>query len=122
MKFDNLYLEYNEYTKLGGKISKESFNLLEYKAEKKIDELTFNRLRKIEDYPDELKLCVFELIDMISKEDNSNILSESIGSYNVTKLSKKDIEKNKELIIKQCLSQTKIDGVYALYRGADIDY
>ena len=122
MKFDNLYLEYNEYTKLGGKISKESFNLLEYKAEKKIDELTFNRFRKIEDYPDELKLCVFELIDVISKEDNSNILSESVGSYNVTKLSKKDIEKNKELIIKQCLSQTKIDDVYVLYRGADIDY
>jgi len=122
MKFDNLYLEYNEYAKLGGKISKESFNLLEYKAEKKIDELTFNRFRKIEDYPDELKLCVFELIDMISKEDNSNILSESVGSYNVTKLSKKDIEKNKESIIKQCLSQTKINDVYVLYRGADIDY
>lgn len=123
MDFDNQYLEYREYTKLGGKIQKESFNLLEYKAEKEVNLKTKNRFRKkeIDEFPQELKFCIYELIDVISNEDNSNILSESVGSYNVTRMTKQDIEKNKNIIIKKYLSDVKVDGVYVLYCGEDID-
>ena len=62
MEFDNQYLKYEEYNKLGGNLSEMSFNLLEYRAEKQVDELTSNRFRKISNYPIELKLCINELI------------------------------------------------------------
>ena len=122
MEFNNQYLKYNEYSKLGGKILEMSFPLFEYKAEKKVDELTFNRFRKLspENYPKELKPCIYELIDIFSEEDNSIVSSETVGSYSVSKQSKTDIEKQKENIIKQYLSNTKIDGVFVLYRGADL--
>lgn len=123
MDFENQYLTHREYEKLGGKIQKESFNLLEYKAEKEVDIKTKKRFKKkkIEDFPQELKLCIYELIEVISNEDNSNILSESVGSYNITRMSKQDIEKNKNIIIKKYLSDVKVDGVYVLYCGEDID-
>ena len=62
MEFENQYLEYYEYKKLGGNLSEMSFNLLEYRAEKQIDEMTSGRFRKLSEYPIELKLCINELI------------------------------------------------------------
>ena len=40
MKFGNQYLTYNEYKELKGNLSEMPFNLLEYRAEKEVDELT----------------------------------------------------------------------------------
>ncbi len=122
MDFGNRYLKYSEYENLGGKILDVPFNLLEYKAEKKVDELTFNRFRKLStgQYPQELKLCIYELIEILSEEGSSIISSETVGSYSASKQSKTDIEKQKKNIIKQYLSNTKINGVFVLYRGADL--
>lgn len=119
MEFENQYLSYLEYDLLGGKISEVPFNLLEYKAEKKIDEMTFNRFKKVKEYPRELKLCIFELIDIFENEDNSGVISESVGSYSVSRQSKETMEKAKISIINQYLSNTKVNGVFVLYRGAD---
>lgn len=119
MKFENQYLTYKEYQELGGKIIEKPFNLLEYRAEKKIDELSSNRFRKLSEYPQELKMCVFDLIDVFNSEGNSSVTSETVGNYSKTKQSKKTIEKTKEDIICQYLSEYKIDGVYVLYRGMD---
>ena len=38
MKFENQYLTYNEFKELGGNLSEMPFNLLEYRAEKEVDE------------------------------------------------------------------------------------
>lgn len=119
MEFENQYLSYFEYKLLGGEISEVPFNLLEYKAEKKIDEMTFNRFKKVKQYPQELKLCIFELIDIFNNEDNSGVISESVGSYSVSRQSKETIEKAKNNIINQYLSNTKVNDVFVLYRGAD---
>lgn len=122
MDFENRYLKYSEYENLGGKILDVPFNLLEYKAEKKVDELTFNRFRKLskEQYPQELKLCIYDLIEILSVEGNSIISSETVGSYSASIQSITDIEKQKKNIIKQYLSNTKVNGVFVLYRGADL--
>jgi len=123
MNFENQYLTHKEYQGLGGTIVEKPFSLLEYKAEKEVDLKTKNRFRKVklETFPQELKLCIYELIDIISNEDNSNILSESVGSYNVTRMTKQDIEKNKSNIIKKYLADVKVNDVYVLYCGEDID-
>lgn len=121
MTFENQYLTHEEYKELGGKVLEKPFNSLEYRTEKKIDEMTSNRFRKLskEKYPKELKMCVYELIDILHSEGNSSVVSESIGNYSKTKQSKENIDKTKEDIIIQYLSEVKIDGINVLYRGAD---
>lgn len=122
MKFENQYLTYDEYKKLGGNLSEMPFNLLEYRAEKQIDELSSNRFRKISNYPIELKLCVNELITVIKKyNETGNKSSETVGSYSVNYDKPITSEKQKSLksIIKTYLSETKINDIYVLYCGAD---
>lgn len=83
--------------------------------------MTSNRFRKLkqEEYPQELKLCVYDLIDIIHSEGNSSIISESVGNYSKTKQSKQNIDKEKENIIQQYLSEVKVDDIFVLYCGAD---
>ncbi len=122
MKFENQYLTYNEYKELGGNLSEMPFNLLEYRAEKEVDELTFGRFKKILDYPQELKLCVNNLIDEIGKYNETGTKSsETIGNYSVSYDKQVTKEKKEELknIIKTYLSTSKVDNVYVLYCGAD---
>lgn len=124
MEFENQYLEYYEYKKLGGNLSEMSFNLLEYRAEKQIDEMTSSRFRKLSEYPIELKLCINELITEINKaNETGNKSSESVGNYSVSYDKPITTEKKKSLrsIIKEYLSDTKVDDIYVLYCGADED-
>lgn len=122
MEFENQYLTYVEYVELGGKLAKMPFNLLEYRAEKQVDELTSNRFRKLSKYPQELKLCIYELMTEIKKyNETGNKTSETVGSYSVNydKLvtsEKKQVFKN---IIKAYLSNIKVNNTYVLYCGAD---
>ena len=122
MKFENQYLTYNEYKELGGNLSEMPFNLLEYRAEKEVDELTSNRFRKVSNYPQELKLCINNLITNIDKYNESETKSsETVGNYSVSYDKPVTKEKKEELksIIKTYLSTTKIDNVFVLYCGAD---
>lgn len=123
MEFENQYLTYDEYKDdLKGTLSEMPFNLLEYRAEKQIDELTSNRFRKISEYPIELKLCINELITEIKKyNDTGNKSSETVESYSVTYDRPITSEKKKvfQSIIKEYLSNTKVNNVFVLYCGAD---
>lgn len=119
MKFEKQYLTHKEYQELGGKIIEKPFNLLEYKAEKKIDEMTFNRFMTLDTYPQELKLCVYELIDIYHNEGNSGVISESVGNYSKTRQSKETIDRKIIDIINQYLSEVVVDGIRVLYRGVD---
>jgi len=124
MEFTNNYLTYNEYVGLGGDIPEMSFKILEYKAEKKIDEVTFGRFRKSEKYPQELKMCVYDLLVEYNKEiQKSNIVSESDGDYSVTYtiITKGETENIIKEIIKFWLSNTKVNNVPVLYCGVDLN-
>ena len=69
MIFENQYLTYDEYTSLGGEqIGEMPFNLLEFEARKQIDLPTHNRLVGINKIPQEVKLCMFNLIRRYAAE------------------------------------------------------
>ena len=89
MEFEGQYLTYEEYKALGGTLDLMPFNLLEFEARRKIDINTQNRLKNInvEDIPQEVKICEFNIINIIIKYNNDkqkNISSESVGSWSVS--------------------------------------
>ena len=90
MEFNNQYLTYEEYKSLGGTLGEMPFNILELKARQIINERTQNRLKDVEKIPHEVKICVYDLIQIINKYNNlnnstsSNISSENTDGYSVT--------------------------------------
>ena len=90
MEFNNQYLTYEEYKSLGGTLGEMPFNILELKARQIINERTQNRLKNIEEMPQEVKICVYDLINTMNKynlSDNStssNVSSENTDGYSVT--------------------------------------
>ena len=90
MEFNNQYLSYEEYKSLGGTLGEMPFNILELKARQVINERTQNRLKDIEKIPQEVKICVYDLINTMNKynlSDNStssNVSSENTDGYSVT--------------------------------------
>lgn len=90
MEFNNQYLTYEEYKSLGGTLGGMPFNILELKARQVINERTQNRLKNIEKIPQEVKICVYDLINTMNKYNlsnnstSSNISSENTDGYSVT--------------------------------------
>ena len=74
MTFEGQYLTLDEYIELGGsQIEQMPFNLLEFEARRKIDSRTQNRLRNEENIPQEVKLCVFNLINTLQTYINTQM-------------------------------------------------
>ena len=65
MKFEGQYLTYEFYKLLGGSLDFMPFNLIEFKARKQVDKRTQNRLKNVSDIPNEVKLCMFNLVNQI---------------------------------------------------------
>lgn len=122
MEFKNQYLQYREYIALDNKFSEMPFNLLEFEARKIIDNFTYRRLKNLKEQKQEVKLCVFSLINEINDYNSakSNVSSESVGSYSVTYNKPVSIEQNKKYknIVESYLSDCKLDnGTPYLYKG-----
>lgn len=122
MEFKNQYLQYREYMALDNKFSEMPFNLLEFEARKIIDNFTYGRLKNLKEQKQEVKLCVFSLINEINDYNSakSNVSSESVGSYSVTYNKPVSIEQNKKYknIVEYYLSDCKLDnGTPYLYKG-----
>ena len=90
MEFNNQYLTYEEYKSLGGTLGEMRFNILELKARQIINERTQNRLKDVEKIPQEVKICVYDLINTMNKYNlsnnstSSNVSSENTDGYSVT--------------------------------------
>ena len=91
MEFSGQYLTYEEYNLLGGTLSEMPFNILEFEARKKIDNRTQNRIKHMDNKPNEVKLCTNAMINTLvqyvvdsSKGINKNVTSESIDGYSVS--------------------------------------
>ena len=90
MEFNNQYLSYEEYKSLGGTLGEMPFNILELKARQVINERTQNRLKDVEKIPQEVKICVYDLINTMNKYNlsnnstSSNVSSENTDGYSVT--------------------------------------
>ena len=84
MEFNNQYLSYEEYKSLGGTLGEMPFNILEFKCRKIIDNLTFNRLTNLETQIQEVKMCIYDMINISSKyEQTSNKQAQGIASENI---------------------------------------
>ena len=139
MTFEGQYLTYAEYKSLiegegGSAIEATPFNLLEFEARRRIDIKTFNRVKKLEAIPQEVKLCEYALIKAMSTFDESlsgigsgeNVASETIDGYSVSYITSADAGKIVEAksnqlndIIKTYLLNVIIDGQHLMYCGAD---
>ena len=127
MIIEGQYLTFAEYQQLGGTLDLTPFNLLEYEERRKIDANTQNRLVNETDIPQEVKLCMFKLVNTLEQytnETNRTIASESVGSYSVNY--KDNIEqiikgKNKELedLIYDYLYGVVVNDEHVLYLGVD---
>lgn len=130
MEYGTKYLTYSEYQSLNGSLNDESaFNLLEYKSRKIIDKYTFNRFNGITTIPMELKVCMRDMIELVNSYEteltqNKGVSSESADGYSISyNTPTKDLEtaKNTEIkgVIENYLSNTKVNNIFVLYRGAD---
>lgn len=70
-----MYLTYDEYKTLGGKLEEPEFVGFEYESENLIDWYTFNRLHiggKYPDtYPEAVKRCVYQLINIAEQKQQA---------------------------------------------------
>ena len=131
MEFNGQYLTYEEYKGLGGTIDLTPFNLLEFEARRKIDIRTQDRLKGFEsnEIPQEVKMCVYSLINSIVIFSNSmnnagNIVSVNTDGYSETYITPTQIKeivasKSKELddIIKTYLLEVEFNNEKLLYPG-----
>jgi hypothetical protein len=127
MTFSGQYLTYAEYQGLGGTLVQVPFNLLEFKARKKIDLETNNRLITLETQKQEVKLCINEMINKyIEYSKSDGVSSESTDGYSISynKVLTKEQEQELLGIIKTYLGTCNLDDDYNtpyLYRGKDFD-
>lgn len=130
MDFSGQYLTYKDYQDLGGTLAEMPFNLLEFEARQSVDKYTFGRLKELEKQSQEVKMCIYKLIEVISSYDgyethNKSIASESIDGYSVS-YSMPDSSftetKNSEVknIVRDYLVDCKLDdGTPYMYCGAE---
>ena len=131
MEFSGQYLTYDEYKALGGSLDQTPFNLLEFEARRIIDNKTLQRLKEIENQSEEVKMCMFSLINNINSyisenQVSKNISSESVGSYSVSYVTGTQIQeivksKNAELndIVLTYLTGVIVNGEHVIYLGVN---
>lgn len=122
MEFKGQYLTYEEYKALGGLLDQTPFNLLEFEARKEVDKYTFNRLVNLETQNQEVKLCIYSLIEQINsnKANLKGVASESTDGYSISYTSQNnaEISQKTQNIIDTYLINCKLsDGTPYLYRG-----
>lgn len=113
-----MYLNYNEYTAMGGVLDSSAFARLEMKARHKIDYYTSNGL-KAETPTEDIKMLMFELINLISvNEENGterpgNIASVSNDGYSVS------YSNDNDLFERQVYNLIFTYASQYMYRGVD---
>ena len=74
------YITFTEYGNLGGTLDETTFNIVERKAERKLDYYTQDRLKTATTIISEVKELLVEFIDRMSKSaENGNLTSYSNG-------------------------------------------
>lgn len=87
-----MYLTYEEYKNMGGTLVETTFDSLCFEAQSYVDWCTFNRLQKesAENYPEELKRVMFELIRHIQTKRSlmnpGDVTLSSTGTTAVAKM------------------------------------
>ena len=130
MEFTKQYLTYDEYLELGGTLDETPFNILELEAQKSIDKYTFGRLKDLDEQINEVKVCEYNLIQLINtynsySNHDKSVASENTDGYSISyaqateNVSKAKINEIKD-IIKTYLAECKLaDETPYLYVGVE---
>lgn len=127
MEFNKQYLTYEEYKELGGTLNKMPFNLLEFKARKKIDERTLNRLLNVQEIPQDVKLCVFDIINIennyVTSIQNKAIASENTDGYSISYNTEEAIKKAEDIELENAMESNLygvvVENIPILYLGVE---
>ena len=97
------YITFQEYVELGGNVPEESFIVLERKAQRLLDYITFDRVPECPSIPDQVKEVLTEFINRMFSFNNQVESGDTIESYanSVEKLTykiKSEEEHNDELV------------------------
>lgn len=66
-----MYLTYDEYVIYGGTLDETAYEAIEFEAQAILNWITFNRLRNEPSYSDEVKRCIYDLINLITMKRNA---------------------------------------------------
>ena len=110
------YLSFTDYQSLGGNLPEPDFTRQEYAARKEIDLHTFSRLQDIDPIPEDLKMCVLELVQrqLCGDLDGQDFISQGSGKLSGTK---EDRKNRAYEIIRRYLDGLTVDGVPVFYAG-----
>lgn len=116
MEFNGQYLTYEEYLALGGNhLDLMPFNILEKEARSEIDKRTFGRLVNLESQNENVKLCVFQLINLLISINNGVEINGNVVNYTHEQI----INTKVEIIRKYLLNEKLDDGTPYLYCGVE---
>ena len=112
-----VYADYTHYTQQfrGQMISEAAFLSLARKVSSYLDFVTFNRLRKLQNPPDEAKDACCALVELLYKaeeEGGKAIAKETVGKHSVSYVEQESIKQQMHGIASQYLAHTGL-----LYRG-----
>ena len=107
-----MYLTYEEYKAYGGTLSNTEFDRFSFRAECEINNATLDRCKNLEEIPEEVKRCEFELIAYLSKNTQngsaSAVASFSNDGYSVSYTDQKTAENQIHDIIYTYLVNTDL--------------
>jgi hypothetical protein len=106
-----MYLSYTEYTEMGGQLTENEFNRLNFTAQAELDLQTFHRITEADE---RVKQCIFALIGV--SEVATNISSVSNDGYSISYKSADEMSAAQSDIIYKFFADTDL-----MYRGADGD-
>ena len=121
MEFQS-YITYSEYIALGGTVSEDAFPILERKAQRYLDTLTYNRIPELDTIPDIVKEVLTEFITRMNNFSNQSTEGEIIKQYSngvesmtFARLSESELRSN--------LRKLAIDWLptYLTYKGVNFD-
>lgn len=114
-----MYLTYDEYTEMGGSLTEAAFCINLRRAEAEINKHTYRRLIDADTIPDEVKSCIWELIEVYHKKSKQVAGSVSNDGVSVS-YEAIDVAKETDSIIKRYLMHlSDSEGVPLLYMGVD---
>lgn len=106
------YLTFEEYKELGGQVDLSAFPLLERKAQRKLDNYTYDRLKDAETIIDEVKEVLTLMIDILVEDGNGDeVKSFSNGKVNFTFADKKSVDERMYEVVVEYLPVSLISGV-----------
>lgn len=121
MEFQS-YITYNEYVQLGGTVSEDAFPILERKAQRYLDTLTYNRIPELDTIPDVVKEVLTEFITRLSNFSNQSTEGEIIKQYS-NGVESMTFSRLGESELRSNLRKLAIDWLptYLTYKGVNFD-